>query len=168
MENLSKDHQGVPEKENSGLEGTATHSGWMHFYSAYSKYRDECIRLGKEVLGNNLNVAIQALSAYHSALYSMAQQVFSFYEESFEDELTEQWLDLGEKVDDFLIKVNDRDFRNQMYIEGQTGLDRELKVSLLKYFNKVDRMAADAGLHVGKENRGDGEPKKGLLAFKRK
>jgi hypothetical protein len=36
---------------------------------------------------------------------------------------------------------------------------------LLKYFNKVDRMAAEAGLQVGKELRGDKEPKKGLLGF---
>ncbi|MCK9430204.1 MAG: hypothetical protein M0R17_09395 [Candidatus Omnitrophica bacterium] len=146
-------------------EGTATHSGWMQFYSAYSKYRDECIRLGKNVLGNDINLSIVSLSEYHSALYSMAQQVFSFYTESTEEELTNLWLDLGEKVEDFLSKIRDRDFRNQMNIEGQTTIDRELKVALLKYFNKVDRMAAEAGLQVGKENKGDIEPKKGLIGF---
>jgi hypothetical protein len=165
MEKINKNTQ---EQFNPEQEGTATHSGWMQFYAAYSKYRDECIRLGKNVLGNDINISIGSLSEYHSALYSMAQQVFSFYDEKTEEELTNSWLDLGEKVDDFLSKIRDRDFRNQMMIEGQSSIDRELKVLLLKYFNKVDRMAAESGLQVGKENKGDTEPKKGLIGFGKK
>jgi len=165
MEKINKTSQ---EGFDSEQEGTATHSGWMQFYAAYSKYRDECVRLGKNVLGYDLALAVNSLSQYHSALYSMAQQVFSFYTEETEDELTKVWLELGEKVNDFLLKIGDRDFRNQMAIEGQTSLDKELKIALLKYFNKVDRMAAESGLQVGKENKGDKEPKKGLIGFRGK
>jgi len=160
MEEQNKIKEFIPEQE-----GIATHSGWMQFYSAYAKYRDECTRLGKNVLGNNINIAIASLSEYHSSLYSMAQQIFSFYNEETETELTNSWLELGEKVEDFLSKVNDEDFRNQMCIEGQITIDRDLKVSLLKYFNKIDRMAAESGLQVGKETKGNKEPKKGLIGF---
>lgn len=149
------------------LDGTATHSGWLHFYSAFSKSREDCILLGTRVLGNNLQIAAESLSAYHSAMYSLAQQIFSFYEESVEDELTTEWLKIGEEVNDFIFKITDRDFRSQMVMEGQTSLDLELKKKLLKYFNKVDRMAANAGLYVGKEDRDSKEPKKGLIGFRK-
>lgn len=153
---------------DQGPAGKATHSGWAHFYSSFAKYRDECIQLGKNVMGNNLSIAVASLSEYHSSLYSMAQQIFSFYDESVEDELTDSWLTLSEEVNDFLSKIADRDFRNQMVMEGQVSLDRPLKLSLLKYFNKVDRMAAQAGLLVGQEDKGATEPKKGLVGFKGK
>lgn len=146
-------------------EGTATHSGWMHFYSAFAKHREDCMLLGKNVLGNNFQLAASSLSAYHSALYSLAQQIFSFYEETLEEQLTSDWLELGDKVNDFLSKISDRDFRAQMVLEGEVSLDRDLKIALLKYFNKVDRLAAAAGLHVGRENKGASEPKKGLIGF---
>jgi len=162
MEKQIKNLGGMKEQ---GPDTTATHSGWMHFTSAFASYRDECIRLGRNVLGNNLSVAIGSLSEYHSALYSMAQQVFSFYDLTLEEELTTVWLDLGEKVNDYLSKVSDRDFRAQMNLEGEVSLDRDLKVALLKYFNRVDRMAAEAGLHVGHENKSASEPKKGLIGY---
>lgn len=166
MENLNKKtNQNTTQEINLDQEGSATHSGWMQFYAAYAKYRDECVRLGKAVLGNDLNLAVMALSDYHSSLYTLAQQVFSFYNSDVEDVLTNEWLDISEKVNDFLSKISDKDFRNQMQLEGQNSLDRDLKLLLLKYFNKVDRMAAEAGLQVGKELRGDKEPKKGLLGF---
>lgn len=149
-------------------EGTATHSGWTYFYMNFSKYRDQCIMLGKNVLGNDLKNAVGCLSDYHSALYSIAQQVFSFYDETTEEELTKEWIRLGEKVDDFLSKFNDKDFRGQMFLEGTSSLDIDLKVELLRYFNKIDRLAAEAGLLVGKENKNLKEPKKGLLGFMRK
>ncbi len=153
----------------SGPDSTATHSGWMQFNAAFAKYRDECIQLGRNVLGNNLNLAIASLSDYHSSLYSMAQQVFSFYstESKVEDELTNAWLDLGDEVNSFLVLVKDRDFRNQMALDGDITLNRELKVKLLKYFNKIDRMAAEAGLQVGHQSRDATEPKKGLVGFRK-
>lgn len=150
---------------NSEPDGTATHSGWTHFYNSFSRYRDECIILGKEVLGNNLQMAINCLSSYHSALYSMAQQIFSFYDSKVEDELTNQWLVIGDKVNDYITKISDKDFRKQMNMDGEVSIDRILKIELLKYFNKVDRMAAEAGLLVGQENKGAIEPKKGLVGF---
>lgn len=160
------------EKEIKNLEeqqeGTATHSGWTQFYNLFSKYRDECILLGKNVLGNNIQTAVICLSDYHSALYSIAQQVFSFYDEDIETELTNEWIRLGDLVNDFLVKYSDKDFRNQMFLEGSAVLDIELKVALLKYFNKVDRLAAEAGLLVGKENKNMREPKKGMIGFIRK
>lgn len=143
----------------------ATHSGWMQFNIAFANYRDECIRLGRNVLGHNLNLATRSLSDYHSSLYSMASQVFSFYPPEVEEQLIEEWLNLGDKVNDFLSKVNDKDFRNQMILEGEITLDRDLKVSLLKYFNKVDRMASEAGLQVGHQDKNKSEPKKGLVGF---
>jgi hypothetical protein len=149
-----------------GPESVATHSGWMQFNIMFAKYRDECIQLGRNVLGNNLNLAVASLSAYHSTLYSMAQQIFSFFDSELEDELTNEWLDLGDDVNDFLSKVNDKDFRKQMSLEGEITLDRVLKVKLLKYFNKIDRMSAEAGLQVGHEKKDSNEPKKGLVGFK--
>ncbi len=164
-DNKEKKQQNSGEKINNSPEGTATHSGWGHFYVAFAKYRDECIELGKKVLGNNLNIAIACLSDYHSALYSLAQQVFIFYDGDAETNLTDEWLTLGEEVNDYLSKVSDKDFRNQMSWEGEISINRDLKVKLLKYFNKIDRMAAEAGLHVGKEDKGVSEPKKGLIGF---
>ncbi len=153
-------------QSGKGQEGTATHSGWSHFLSSFAAYRDECITFGKNVLGNNLRIAVGSLSDYHSSLYSMAQQIFSFYDSATEKNLTTEWLELGEKVNDFLSKVSDRDFRNQMFMEGQVSIDKDLKVSLLTYFNKIDRMASKAGLLVGQESKGASEPKKGLLGFR--
>ncbi len=158
------------EKNNGSFQGPdtqATHSGWNYFYIALGKYRDHCIALGKNVLGNDLNSAVISLSDYHAVLYSMAQQVFSFFPHEVEEQITNEWLDLGEKVNDFLTKINDRDFKRQMVFEGQ-GLDRELKVGLLKFFNKIDRMAAEAGLLVGHENKNMTEPKKGLIGMNKK
>lgn len=154
-------------KENQ-QDGTATHSGWSYFYNTFSKYRDQCIMLGKNVLGNNINSAVACLSDYHSALYSIAQQVFSFYDEETETQLTEEWVKLGDMVNDFMTKYNDKDFRSQMFLEGSACLDINLKVALLKYFNKVDRLAAEAGLLVGKEDKNLKEPKKGMIGFVRK
>ena len=158
MENNSEQQQ----------EGTATHSGWSYFYNTFSKYRDQCIMLGKNVLGNDLQIAVASLSDYHSALYSIAQQVFSFYGEDVETSLTEEWVKLGDDVNDFLSTFNDKDFRGQMVLEGGNTLDIKLKVALLKYFNKVDRLAAEAGLLVGKEDKNLKEPKKGLIGFVKK
>jgi hypothetical protein len=167
MEKNKENSQGwMNDQQNLGPEGTATHSGWSHFYSSFAKHREECIKLGKNVMGNNLWLAVSALSYYHSSLYSMTQQIFSFYGPETETELTDKWIEIGEKVNDFLGKVSDKDFRNQMAMEGQVSIDKDLKLDLLKYFNKVDRMAAKAGLLVGQENKGVSEPKKGLLGFK--
>jgi hypothetical protein len=124
--------------------------------------------LGKNVLGNDLQIAVASLSDYHSALYSIAQQVFSFYGEDVETSLTEEWVKLGDDVNDFLSTFNDKDFRGQMVLEGGNTLDIKLKVALLKYFNKVDRLAAEAGLLVGKEDKNLKEPKKGLIGFVKK
>jgi len=166
MENKDKNKgEIIQDKKSLGLDGTATHSGWTHFYNSFSKYRDECIILGQRVMGNNLSVSTATLSLYYSSLYSLAQQVFSFYNEEIEEELTIEWLKIGEKVYDYLGTINDKDFRNQMIAEGKAVIDIKLKVELLKYFNKVDRMAAVAGLLVGQENKGSVEPKKGLIGF---
>jgi len=151
----------------SDLDGTATHSGWMQFYASFTKSRDDCIILGKKVLGNDLSIAIRYLSDYHSSIYSMAQQIFSFYDEEIEDKLTTEWLEIGNEVNDFLNKINDKDFRGQIVLEGQTSLDMDLKKKLLKYFNKIDRMAANAGLYVNKEEKDSSEPKKGLVGFQK-
>lgn len=165
--NLERNNNFKGEK-NSGPDGTATHSGWNYFYASFARYRDECMRLGKDVLGNNLSLAVNSLSEYHSALYSMAQQVFSFYDLEKEDEITKEWLLLGEEVNDFISKISDKDFRQQMVLEGSSTFDKDLKLKLLKFFNKVDRMAAEAGLLVGQENKGSSEPKKGLIGLGRK
>ncbi len=167
MEEINQNLQGEKNLEKiSGPDGTATHSGWSLFLSLFSKHRDECIQLGKNVMGNNLSISVGSLSSYHSSLYSMAQQIFSFYDSQTETNLTKDWLDLGDQVNDFIGKVSDKDFRNQMIMEGQVSIDKELKIKLFKYFNKIDRMAAKAGLLVGQENKGATEPKKGLLGFK--
>ena len=104
---------------------------------------------------------------YHSSLYSMAQQVFSFYNPDLERTLTDEWFDLSSEINKVLFFVNDKDFKRQMIAEGRDLIPRELKTKLLLYFNKIDRLAAEAGLLVGKENKGLTEPKKGLMGFKK-
>ena len=92
--------------------------------------------------------------------------MFNFYEETTEDQLTKEWLVINDEVNDFLTKVSDRDFRNQMIMEGKISVDKDLKMKLLKYFNKIDRLAGQANLLVGKEDKGATEPKKGLVGFR--
>jgi len=152
--------------KGQGPQGTATHSGWNHFYVLFSKYRDECIKVGQVVFGTNPDVALRYLTNYHSALYSMAQQIFSFYDDELEKEITEKWFDLSTQINETLFFVSDKDFKRQMNIEGKDLIPKDLKTELIMFFNRIDRLAADAGLLVGKENKELNEPKKGLLGFK--
>jgi len=156
------------QNSNQNPEGTATHSGWSHFYVLFSKYRDECIKIGQVVFGTDPNTSIKFIRPYHSSLYSMAQQVFSFYDTKLEKEITNEWMELQDQIVDRLNLISDRDFRNQMVLNNNEFIPRELKVDLLCFFNKIDRLAAEAGLLVGKENKGLSEPKKGLIGFSRK
>jgi len=155
------------DQKGGGPQGTATHSGWNHFYVLFSKYRDECIKVGQIVFGTNQETSLKYISNYHSALYSMAQQVFSFYGLEKEKELTDEWFGLGSQINEMSFYANDKDFRNQMLAEGQELIPRKLKTELLMFFNKIDRLAAEAGLLVGKENKGLNEPKKGLMGFRK-
>jgi hypothetical protein len=155
------------EKKNTKIdqEGTATHSGWGHFYVLFSKYRDECIKLGQIVLGTNQETSVEYLRQYSSALYSMAQQVFSFYSSEIEKEITKEWLEIVETINERLYFINDREFKQQMISEGKDFIEKEMKLKLILFFNKIDRLAANAGLLVGKERKELNEPKKGLLGF---
>lgn len=148
-------------------EGTATHSGWSHFYVLFSKYRDECIKIGQVVFGTNSETALKFIKNYHSSLYSMAQQVFNFYGDEVEKEKTDKWFELGQEIDETLYFVSDPDFKKQMIMEGIELIPRKLKTELLMFFNKIDRLAAEAGLLVGKENKDLSEPKKGLMGFRK-
>jgi len=158
------------EKNNSNLgkspQGTATHSGWNHFYVLFSKYRDECIKVGQIVFGTNPEISLKYMTSYHSALYSMAQQIFSFYDSDIEESMTDEWFELGERISEAVYFASDKDFRRQMKLEGKPFISRELKTKLLMFFNRLDRLAADAGLLVGKEDKGLTEPKKGLMGFR--
>ena len=164
--NETKVNQSKPQVYSSSPEGTATHSGWMQFYNTFGKHRDECIQLGKNVLGNNLRLAIYSLSDYHSALYSLAQQIIPYYDSKMENELTTSWLEINDEVNDFLSKYSDKDFRNQMSFDGVVTIDKDLKLKLLQYFNKINRLAVEAGLQVGKQNANSKESKKGMLGMK--
>jgi hypothetical protein len=159
--------QQTNDNPNQSPEGTATHSGWNHFYVLFSRYRDECLKVGQIVFGTSYEISLKYLPSYHSALYSMAQQIFSFYDPVTEKEITEQWFDLSKEINDVLYLTSDRDFKRQMLAEGREIIPKELKIKLLMFFNKIDRLAAEAGLLVGKENKGLTEPKKGLVGFKR-
>ncbi len=151
--------------QGQDLQGTATHSGWNHFYVLFSKYRDECIKVGQIVFGTNPEISLRYITNYHSALYSMAQQIFSFYDVSFEKEITDEWLGLSSKINSAISLVSDKDFKRQMIADGQDFISKELKTELLMFFNKIDRRASEAGLLVGKEDKGLNEPKKGLMGF---
>lgn len=144
----------------------ATHSGWIQYYAAFASYRDECTRLSRIVNGGNFSQAVESLNAFYGSLYTLAQQIFSFYEETTESKLTEQWLDMGKEINDFLRIYNDPLMRNQMSWEGKTEIPKELKLKLFSYFNKINRMAAESGLLVNKEDKSATEPKKGLIGFK--
>lgn len=152
---------------NQNPEGTATHSGWNHFYVLFSRYRDECLKVGQIVFGTSYETSLKYLTSYHSSLYSMAQQIFSFYDPKTEKDLTEEWFDLSQKINDVLYLSSDKDFKKQMMAEGRELIPKSLKTELLMFFNKIDRLAAQAGLLVGKENKGLTEPKKGLIGFNR-
>ena len=97
----------------------------------------------------------------------MAQQVFSFYDPQIEKDITGEWFDLSDEINKIMNLVSDRDFKRQMIAEGQELVSRKLKTDLLLFFNKIDRLAAEAGLLVGKENKGLTEPKKGLMGFRK-
>jgi hypothetical protein len=146
-------------------EVTATHSGWHYFYPLFQKYRDECMKLGQIVLGTEEDDMFKYLKQYISSLYSMAQQTFSFYSEEKEKELTNEWLDLLEQANEVIYFFKDRDFKTQMKNQGQEFITKDFKLKLIMYFNKVDRMAAKAGLLVGQENKSISEPKKGMLGL---
>ena len=155
-------------KKTSGSpEGTATHSGWNHFYILFSKYRDECIKVGQVVFGTDPNTSVKYLQNYHSALYSMAQQIFNFYDDQLEKDTTNEWFNLSDRINEVLYLVSDKDFRDQIIAEGREVIPRDLKIDLLMFFNKMDRLAADANLLVGKEDKGLTEPKKGLVGFRK-
>lgn len=146
-------------------EGTATHSGWHLFYTLFSKYRDECIKMGQIVLGTHQMISIKYLRQYSSALYSMAQQVFSFYSIEKEKEITEEWLELNDEIEDRINLIEDEDFKKQIVDDGKSFVTKELKIKLILFFNKIDRLAAEAGLLVGKEKKDIIEPKKELLGI---
>lgn len=146
-------------------EGTATHSGWHLFYGLFSKYRDECLKIGQIVFGTNQNTSIKFLRQYVSSLYSMAQQVFSFYPIETETEITKEWLDLNEKIEEAIYLYSDDEFRNQILSEGKSFITKELKLELIMFYNKIDRLASKAGLLVNKEKKDLNEPKKGLLGM---
>lgn len=156
------------EEKNFTQQGTATHSGWNHFYVLFSKYRDECIKVGQIVFGTNQQISLKYLQNYLSTLYSMAQQIFSFYDNQLEKDITEKWFGLSEKVNEVIFFASDKDFKNQMTAEGKALIPKDLKTDLLLFFNKIDRLAAEAGLLVGIENKGLSEPKKGLIGFRKK
>jgi len=159
--------QETNKKQLESPQGTATHSGWSHFYVLFSKYRDECIKIGQIVFGTNPDTSLKYLTQYHSALYSMAQQIFSFYDSKLEKDTTDDWFKLSSRINDVLYLFSDRDFKKQMLAEGKEVIPRDLKTDLLLFFNKIDRLAAEAGLLVGIENKGLTEPKKGLVGFKK-
>jgi len=146
-------------------EGTATHSGWHEFYTLFSKYRDECLKLGQVVLGTDQLRSVDYLRRYVSALYSMAQQVFHFYSEELEKEITNDWLDLLDTINEVIYFAGDKEFKNQILSEGKEFVDRKLKLRLILFYNKLDRLASNAGLLVGKEQKELSEPKKGLLGL---
>jgi len=154
-------------KNNQNSNSTATHSGWSHFYVLFSKYRDECIKVGQIVFGTNPETSLRYIRNYHSALYSMAQQIFSFYDTKLEKEVTDKWLDLSNEINESLFLVSDIDFKRQMIADGQELIPKKLKTDLLMFFNMIDRLAAEAGLLVGKEDKGLNEPKKGLMGFRK-
>jgi hypothetical protein len=94
----------------------------------------------------------------------MAQQIFNFYDVTKEKEITEEWLKLLDEVNDVIYYMSDNDFRNQMSNDGTEFISKELKLKLMMFFNKLNRLASDAGLLVGQESN-DSDPKKGLLGF---
>jgi len=143
----------------------ATHSGWQEFYNLFTKYRDEALKLGQVVLGTNQESSVSYLRQYVSALYSMAQQIFSFYDDAKEKEITTEWLKLLKEVNDVIYFTSDKDFKNQMNMEGTEFIDEKLKLKLIMFFNKINRMASESGLLVGQENKNLNEPKKGLIGF---
>lgn len=155
-------------KNNETEEGQqATHSGWMQFYENFSKYRDECTRLSRIVNGGNFSQAVESLNAFYGALYTLAQQIFPFFDEEKEKALTDKWLNMGKEVNDFLELYNDPIMRRQMFYEFKAEIPKDVKLKLFEYFNKINRMAAESGLLVNQEDKSKTEPKKGLVGFRR-
>jgi hypothetical protein len=146
-------------------EGTASHTDWHQFYNVFSSYRDECLKLGMVVFGANQEKAVGFLQQYVSSIYSMAQQVFSFYSVETEKKITEEWLELLEEVNGIIFLFQDKDFKNQYLSNGEHFIDRDMKMKLIMFYNKIDRLAAEAGLLVGKDKKDVQEPKRGLMGI---
>ncbi len=158
----------INNKKNLAIEEgqQATHSGWMQYFAAFANYRDECTKLSRIVNGGNFEQAVESLNAFYASLYTLAQQVFSFYEESTGERLTEEWLEMGKEINDFLNIYHDPLMHAQMVWEFKAEIPKEMKMKLFSYFNKINRMAAESGLLVNKEDKSAIEPKKGLIGLK--
>jgi hypothetical protein len=144
----------------------ATHSGWMQYLEKFSQYRDESTRLSRIINGGNFNQAAESLKAFYSSLLTFAQQVFPFYSEIIEEKLTEEWIGIGEEINNFLEIYNDPLLRNQMIWELKAEIPKELLSKLFKFFNKISRMAMESGLGVNQEDKSNKEPKKGLVGLR--
>jgi hypothetical protein len=151
----------IEEETSSGEK--ATHSGWQFYYIEFSKCREDCIRLGGIINASNINQASEALKPYHSALYNMAQQIFPFYTEKDEKSLTTTWLKLGTTINEYLLMFNDKMMRAQMGYDMINEIPIDVRQPLFSFFNKIYRMAVDAGLLVNKEEKKMKEQKRGLL-----
>jgi hypothetical protein len=143
----------------------ATHSGWMQYLETFSKYKDECTRISRIINGGNFSQSAESLKAFHSSLLTFAQQVFPFYSLEEEEKLTDEWLDIGKDVGEFLKVYNDPMMRDQMIWESETEIPKEVLAKLFKFFNKISRLAIEAGLGVNKEDKSAKEPKKGLIGL---
>lgn len=144
--------------ENQNEIGKAKESGWQHHYNSLSNIKDECAKFGTLSRQGGSN-SVEYLKAYLNHVYTFGQNVFCFYPQSLEDELTNEWQGLLKEVNNFIEDI-------EQGFSKSNKIPEELTMKIAKYFNKLIRLAKEAGLLIDQEDAGSKEPVKGSLGLR--
>ena len=147
------------EKEDSYSNlGKAKWSGWQHHYNSISQLKDECSKFAT-LSRQGGSGSVDYLKAYLNHLFTLGQNLFCFFTQEVEDDMTAQYFKLVEQVNSFLVDVQ----------EGYTTSDQipeELSLKISQYFNRLMRMAKESGLLIDSEDTSTKEPGKGLIGLR--
>jgi hypothetical protein len=138
--------------------GKAKQSGWTYHYSSLSTIKDECNKFGT-LARQGGNSSVDYLKAFLNHVYTFGQQIFCFYSQDLEDKLTEEYLLLVKDVNNYI-----EDIQNGFADKQQIPID--LITKIVKFFNKLMRLAKEAGLLVDQEDNSKKEPKKGGIGLR--
>lgn len=138
--------------------GKAKQSGWMYHYSSISEIKNECNKFGT-LARQGGSSSIEYLKAFSNHVYTFGQQIFCFYSQDQEDQLTKEWLSLVEDINKYIIDVQDG-------YASKLEIPVELITKIVKYFNKLMRLAKEAGLLIDQDDSQTKEPKKGGIGLR--
>jgi hypothetical protein len=143
---------------NQNEVGKAKQSGWAYHYSSLSGIKDECSKFGTLARQGGAS-SIEYLKAYLNHVYTFGQQIFCFYNTDLETKLTNEWLELVEDVNTYISEV-------QNGFADRLQIPLELITKIVKYFNKLMRLAKDAGLLIDQDDAKNKEPTKGGIGLR--